>query len=140
MLLAGFSAGEFREFSPQHQDFVSLEIGEGLSAGLSGEGLAQRALGECLGNLLFFDDSFDFATLGSSEDLHGLFGELESLDGDDLPLNVFTVDQDSLVADDMDNGGELALAGTECDSGDATNLDKSVVALNRLPLTISKLW
>jgi hypothetical protein len=65
-----------------------------------------------------------------------LSGELESSDWDDLPLDALSVDQGSLVAEDIDNGGELSLRGAVCDSDNATNFDESVVALNRPSRTI----
>lgn len=41
-----------------------------------------------------------------------MLSELESLDGDGLSLDAFTIDEDSLVADDIDDSGEFALART----------------------------
>lgn len=39
--LFGFSSGEFSKFSSKNEDFVSLEVGEILSALLSGESFAE---------------------------------------------------------------------------------------------------
>lgn len=88
--------------------------------------------------MFFFNNSSDFSSSGSSQDLDDLSGELESSDGDDLSLDAFTIDQDSLVAEDIDNGGELSRGGTESDSDNATDFDESAVALNRPGGTISQ--
>jgi hypothetical protein len=65
---------------------------------------------------------------------------LESADGDDLALDVFAVDQDALVVDDIDDGGQLALQRTVVDAGDASDLDELVISLRQTFLTIPKVW
>lgn len=55
---------------------MSLEISQRLSSGLAGVGSSQAALSEFLGNILFFEDGFNFSGFGSSEDLDNLSGEL----------------------------------------------------------------
>ena len=62
--------------------------------------------------MLFFGDGFDFAAFGSSKDSDNLCGELKSSDGDDLSFDVFSIDQDSFVADNIDDGGEFSLFGS----------------------------
>lgn len=103
--LFGFSSGKFSEFSSEHKDFVSLEVGEILSALLSGESLAEWALCEFLGNSFFADDGSNLATAGASADLEDLLGELKSADGDDLALDAFSIDEDSLVVEDINDSG-----------------------------------
>jgi hypothetical protein len=61
---------------------------------------------------------------------------LESADGDDLSLDVLSVDEDALVVEDVDDGGELALEGTVVDPGDATDLHELAVTLHKCISTI----
>lgn len=58
-------------------------------------------------------------------------GELKPFDWNDLSLDVLAIDQNSLVSDHIDNGGELALRRSVSNSGDAADLDESVVSLNQ---------
>ena len=62
--------------------------------------------------MLFFGDGFDFVAFGSSKDWDYLSGELESSDGDDLSFDVFSIDQDSFVAENVNDGGEFSLFGS----------------------------
>lgn len=103
--LFGFSSGKFSEFSSKNEDFVSLEVGEILSALLSGESLAEWALCEFLGNSFFADDGSNLSRAGTSADLKDLLGELESADGDDLALDAFSINKDSLVVEDINDSG-----------------------------------
>ena len=103
--LFGFSSGKFSEFSSEDEDFVSLEVGEILSALLSSESLAEWALCEFLGNSFFADDGSNLASAGASADLEDLLGELKSADGDDLALDAFSIDEDSLVVEDINDSG-----------------------------------
>lgn len=135
--LAGSGSGELGQFSPEDEDLVSLEISEALSPLLSGKGLSDGALSELLSDALLGNGSSEFSSTGSTSDLDHLPGELESADGDDLTLDIFSVDQDTLVAEDVHDGGELALEGTVVDPSHAADLDELAVALNRQRSTIS---
>ena len=55
--------------------------------------------------------------------------QLESANWDGVSLDIFSVDEDTLVADDIDDGGQLSVGRTVVDSDDATDLNESVVAL-----------
>ena len=103
---------------------------------MTGVGLAQTALSELLADILFFENGFDFACFSASENLDQVSSELESSNGDDLSADTLSVDQDSLVAENVDDSGEVAGLGTEGDSSDATDLNKFGVALNETLLTI----
>lgn len=135
--LAGSGSGELGQFSPEDEDLVSLEISEVLSPLLSGKGLSDGALGELLSHSLLGNGSSQFSSAGATSDLDHLAGELESADGDDLTLDILAVDQDTLVVEDVHDGGELALEGTVVDPSHAADLDELAVALNRRGSTIS---
>jgi len=68
--------------------------------------------------------------LGSSLDANDLRGELESLDIDDFSGNIFSIDEDSVGTNDVNNGDEFAFMRAVGDSGDATDLNESVISLN----------
>jgi hypothetical protein len=135
--LAGSGSGELGQFSSEDEDLVSLEISEVLSPLLSGEGLSDGALCELLGDAFLADGGSQFSGACSTSDLDHLPGELESADGDDLTLDVLSIDQDALVVEDVHDGGELALEGTVVDPSHAADLDELAVALNRTGSTIS---
>ena len=78
--------------------------------------------------------------LGSSLDADHLRGKLDSLDVDDLSGHVFAIDENSVGADNIDDGDELALMRTVSDSGDATDLHESVISLNSRVCTIPYVW
>ena len=63
-------------------------------------------------------------------------GELEPSDGDGLTSNAFSVDEYALIGDDIDDSGKLSFEGSVVDSGNSSDLDKSVVSLNYDVLTI----
>jgi hypothetical protein len=136
----GLGAGKFSELSSEDKDFVSLEVGEVLSSLLLSEGLAEVAGSELLGDALLGDDGSEFAGSSSSADLDDLAGELKSADGDDLSLDAFSVNQHSLVVDDVDNGSELAFERTVVNSSDTSDFDEFVVALNYTVLTMLRMW
>jgi hypothetical protein len=138
--LADLGAGELAELSSEHEDFVPFEVSEGLSTGLVGVGLADGALSVLLGDAFLLGDGFDLAASGSSEDFGDERSEVQSPDGDHLSLDAFAIDEDSLVAENIDNGGEFALKRTVADSGDATDLNESVIALNSWRRTICDVW
>ena len=99
-------------------------------------GFSDWAISIFFSNLLFFGDGFDFAAFGSSKDSDDLWGELESSDGDDLSFDVFSIDQDSFVAENVDDGGEFSLFRSVWDSGDTTDLHESFVSLNEWLFTM----
>ena len=134
--LAGSGSGKLGQFSPQNEHFVSLEIGQVLSALLPGKGFSDGAVGVFLGDAFLGDGGSDLSGPGSAADLEELACELESADGDDLPLDIFSVDEDALVVEDVDDGGELALEGTVVDPGHAAHLDELAVALGKSMRTI----
>lgn len=134
--LFGFSSGEFSEFSSKDKNFVSFEVSEILSALLSGKGLSEWALCEFLGNSFFADDSSNLSTTGTSSDLKNLLSELKSADGDDLALDAFSIDEDSLVVEDINDSGQLAFEGTVVNASDAADLNEFGIALNSQTLTI----
>jgi len=81
-------------------------------------------------NTFFFKNGFDFACFSTSEDLNDVFGELESSDGDDLSANAFSINQNSLVIENIDNSGKFACISSVINSGDATDLYELGVSLN----------
>jgi len=60
-----------------------------------------------------------------------LLGELKSSDGDDLSLDIFAIDEDSFIVEDVNNGGDFTFLRTVDNSGNTTDLDESMIALNR---------
>jgi hypothetical protein len=69
-----------------------------------------------------------------------VLSELESSDGDDLSLDVLSIDQNSLVTENIDDCGKFACFSTEVDSYDATDLNELSVSLNKRMLTILNVW
>ena len=65
-----------------------------------------------------------------------MLGELESSDGDGLASDAFSIDEDALIGDDVDNGGKFAFEWAVVDSGNSSDLDESVVSLSYDVLTI----
>jgi hypothetical protein len=107
---------------------------------LPGEGSSNRAFREFLGDIFFGDNGSNFTSACSSSDFDDLLGELKSPDGDNLPLDAFAINEDSLVADDIDDGGEFALEGAVVNPCDAAYFNEFAVSLNRSSLTIANLW
>lgn len=135
--LAGSGSSELGELSSEDKDLVSLEISQTLSPLLLGKGLSKRTLSELLSNTLLGDNGSELASASSTTDLDDLLGELESADRDDLALDVLAINEHTLVVDDVDNSGELALQGTVVDTSHPTDLDELAVALNQRISTIS---
>lgn len=132
----GLSTSKFSEFSSQNQNFVSFEISKILSGLLSSESFSQWALGEFFSNILFRDDSSNLSASGSSSNLEDLLGELKSSDGDDLSLDLRSVNKDSLVVENINNSCEFALERSVVDSCDATDFDELGISLNQQRNTI----
>ena len=109
---------------------MSFEISERLSSALSGISFSQWALSKFGSYFLFLDDGFDFTASGSSQESNNLFGELESFDRDDLSFDILSINEDSFITDDINDGGKFSLFGTEADASDSTYLDKSCIALS----------
>jgi len=65
-----------------------------------------------------------------------MLGKLKSSDGDDLSVDTLSINEDSLVAEDIDNGGKFACFRTVINSGDAANFDEFCVSLNERMVTI----
>ena len=103
---------------------------------MTGIGFSQTALGELLSHTFFFKDGFDFACFGTSEDLDEVSGELESSDGDDLSANALSINQNSLVVENIDNGGEFSCISSVINSGDATDFYELGISLNERTLTM----
>jgi len=103
---------------------------------LTSIGFSQAALGELLSNILFFENGFDFSGFSTSEDLDDVFGELESSDWDDLSANALSVDQNSLVIENINNGGKFSSISSVINSGDATDFYEFSVSLNKRLCTI----
>lgn len=80
-----------------------------LSSGLAGKRLAEGAALEVLLHTLLSNSLPKFAGSDATANLQDLLGELESADGDDLTADVLTIDEDTFIVDDVDNGGEFAL-------------------------------
>jgi hypothetical protein len=99
-------------------------------------GFSQAALGKLLSNILFFKNGFDFSGFNTSEDLDDVFGELKPSNWDDLPANAFSVDQNSLIIEDIDNGGKFSCISSVINSGDATDFYEFGVSLNKRLFTI----
>ena len=137
-LFVGVGSGEFGEFSSENEDFVSLEISQRFSSGLTGIGFSQAALGELLSNILFFKNGFDFSGFSTSEDLDDLSGELESSDGNNLSADALSINQNSLVIENIDNSGKFACFSTKINSDNSTDFYELSVSLNERMLTILK--
>ena len=54
---------------------------------------------------------------------------MESPDGDGLTLDSFSIDENSLVSNDIDNGGKLSFEGPVVNPGNSADLDESVISL-----------
>lgn len=65
-----------------------------------------------------------------------MLGQLQSSDGDDLPLDSLTIDKDSLIVEDIDNGSQLALERSVVDPSNAADFNEFVIGLNRVVLTM----
>lgn len=132
----GLSASKFSKFSSQNQNFVSFKISKILSELLSSKSFSQRALGEFFSNIFFRDDSSNLSASGSSSNLEDLLGELKSSDGDDLSLDIRSVNKDSLVVENINNSCEFALERSVVDSCDAADFDELGISLNQQRNTI----
>ena len=62
--------------------------------------------------------------------------ELESSDGDDLSANALSINQNSLVVENIDNGGKFSCISSVINSGDATDFNEFGVSLNKRLFTI----
>ena len=130
-LFAGLSPSEFGELSLKDKDFVSLEISQRFSSGLTGVSLSQAALSKLFSHIFSFDYGFDFACLGAAEDLDKMLGKLKSSNWNDLPADFLPINQNSFVAEDVYNSGEFACLRTVVDSGHATHFHEFGISLNR---------
>lgn len=124
------SSDQLGELSSEGEDLESFKVGEFLSTGLTGVCLADGAFIEGFLDIFLGNDFAEFSTSDSSSDFQDLLGELEPSDGDSLARNSFTIDEDSLVGDDVDDGGELALLRSVVDSGDSSYFDETIVSLS----------
>jgi len=128
--LFGLSTGQFRQFSPQNENFVSFEISEVLSALLFGKGLSELTLRELFGNIFLSNDFSEFTSSGSSSDLNNLSSQLQSADRNELSWDSLAIDKNSLVIENVNNGNELAFLRSVVNSGNAADLHELIVALN----------
>ena len=103
---------------------------------LSGEWSAQRTLVEFFGNILFGDDLSEFSTPDSSSDFEDLSRKLKSSDGDDLSLDIGSINKNSFVINDIDDGGKFSFKRTEVDSGNSTNFYEFIISLDQNICTI----
>ena len=103
---------------------------------LLGEGFADGALCELGGNVFLGNGCSNGSSAGSSSHLDDLLGQLQSPDGNDLPLDALTIDKDSLIVKDIDNGGQLALKRSVVDRSNAADFNEFVIGLNRVGLTM----
>ena len=110
---------------------MSFEIVEGFSTGLGGVGFADGAVSVFLSVFFFLENGLDLVGPGSSLDSGHLVGELEPPDGDELSLDVFAIDEDSFVVEDVNDGGDFTFLRTVDNSGNTTDLDEPLIALNR---------
>jgi len=78
----------------------------------------------------------DFAGSGTPTDADALLGELKSSDGDDLPLDILSVNEDSLKAHHIDDSDQFALERSVVDSGYSADFDELVIDLHRHSRTI----
>jgi hypothetical protein len=62
--------------------------------------------------------------------------KLESSDRDDLSVDAFSVNQNSLVTENIDNCSKFSCFRTVVNSGDATDFDELGISLNKRILTI----
>lgn len=100
-----------------------------LSSGLSGIGFAQSTFIVGFLDILFSEGCSEFSRSDSSADFEDLLGELKSSNGDNLSLDSFSINQDSLVVEDVYDGGKLSFEGTVVNSSNSADLNKSVVTL-----------
>lgn len=70
-----------------------------------------------------------FSGSDSSADFEGLFGELDSSDGDDLSFDIWSIDEDSFVIDDIYDSGKSSFERTIVNSSNSTNFNESGVSL-----------
>lgn len=131
-LLVLSGSEQFRQSSSQTQNFESLEIVELFSSGLSDVRGSQGALIEVLLDILLGESFSELSVSDSSADWQHLLGELKSGDRDDLSLDTFSINQNSLVIDDVDDGGQLSFKRAVINSSDSADLDKSVVSLCKM--------
>lgn len=129
---------QFREFSSKSQNFESFEVSELFSSGLSGERFSQRAIIKCFLDILLSNYFSQFSCSDASTDFKNLLSKLESSDWDDLSSKSFSINKNSLVIDNINDGGKFSFERTVVNSCNSTDLNKSVVTLNKMMLTI--LW
>lgn len=108
----------------QHHDLEPLEVGELSPASSVGDGLAGGTLRPLLGEALLTDDLADDAAAGSSSDGHLELGELQPPHGDDLALDVLTINEDSVLVDDVDDDGKVAFLLAVVDACDSSHLNE----------------
>lgn len=95
-----------------------------LSSGLSSQQFSSVALIEFLLNILFGNHFSQLAASDASANLEDLPGKLKSSNGDGLPCDSLTIDKNSLIADDVENGYKFSFEGTEVDPGDSSDFDE----------------
>ena len=138
-LFVWVDSSKFGKLSSKDKHFVSLEITQRLSSYLICIGLSQTALSELLSYILLFKNGFDFSGFSASEDLHNLSGQLESSDRDNLSADCFTVNKNSFVIEDVNNGGKLACICSIINSRYSTDFYEFGIALNERMITMC-LW
>jgi hypothetical protein len=89
-----------------------------------------------LGNTFLRDYLSDDSGAGASTDGHLELGEAKPLDGDDLSRNIFTIYENSVVVDDVDNDGEATLLPTVVNFGDTAHFDELGEGLYEVIFTI----
>lgn len=128
LVLSG--SDEFRKSSSKSENFESFEISKFLSTGLTGICLSDGAFIEGFLNIFLSNEFIEFARSDASTNLHNLLGKLKSSDGDGLTLDSFTIDEDALIGDDIDDCGEFAFLRSVVDSCDSSNLNETIVSLS----------
>jgi hypothetical protein len=127
---------ELREFSSEYEYFVSLKISKSLSSGLSSKSFSDGTFVEFFSSLFFADNTSDLSAFGSSKDLEDLSGELKSFDRNNLSLDLFSVYENSLIVEDIDDGNKFAFKSTVVDTSNSSDFYEFTIALNSQEFTI----
>ena len=129
LLLILPSSDQLRQSPPQSQHLKPLKIIQLLPSRLLRITLPNGAIIELLLHIFLLDNLGQFARTHSSSNLQHLPRELQPTNGDGLASDAFSIDEDTLVGDDIDDGGEFAFQGAVVYSGHSADLHEAVVSL-----------